>query len=149
VFNKYTFDALMHFASITLVGESVTEPMKYVEDDEANGIHLFEEMIPHRVQRFVLSSTANLFDQPDKIPIDEHERIIPGSPYGESKYILERIVYWLGRTLGMRYGILRYFNACGTSQKYGVDHNPETHLISLIIHVAAYKKEYLEVFGIV
>jgi UDP-glucose 4-epimerase len=104
-------------------------------------------MVQHGVHRFILSSTANLFDQPERIPITEEERIVPGSPYGESKFILERILNWLDRLHGLRYAALRYFNAAGATAERGEDHNPETHLIPLVLQVALGQRDHLQVYG--
>ena len=95
----------------------------------------------------ILSSTANLFDDPEHMPITEEERIVPGSPYGESKRILERMLYWLDRTKGLRYAALRYFNASGASETRGEDHDPELHLIPLILQVASGKRVSVRIFG--
>ena len=140
-------EAVMHFASRTLVGESMQQPFLYLGDNVANGLNLFVSMVAHGVRRIILSSTANLFDQPERMPIDESERIIPGSPYGESKYILERTLYWLDRIHGLRFASLRYFNAAGASELRGEDHNPELHLIPIIIQVAMGKRERALIFG--
>ncbi|MBV8228298.1 MAG: UDP-glucose 4-epimerase GalE [Verrucomicrobia bacterium] len=140
-------EAVMHFASRTLVGESMQQPFLYLGDNVANGLNLFVSMVAHGVRRIILSSTANLFDQPERMPIDESERIIPGSPYGESKYILERTLYWLDRIHGLRFASLRYFNAAGASELRGEDHNPELHLIPIIIQVAMGKREKALIFG--
>ncbi|HYY31570.1 MAG TPA: UDP-glucose 4-epimerase GalE [Chthoniobacterales bacterium] len=140
-------DAVMHFASRTLVGESMQQPFLYLGDNVTNGLNLFGSMVTHGVRRIILSSTANLFDQPERMPIDESERIIPGSPYGESKYILERTLYWLDRIHGLRFASLRYFNAAGASELRGEDHNPELHLIPIIIQVAMGKREKTLIFG--
>ena len=137
----------MHFASNTLVSESVEVPFKYIGDNVVNGLSLLRAAVDHGVRRFVLSSTANLFDRPQRVPIDEEERIVPGSPYGESKYLLERILFWLDRTKGMRYAALRYFNAAGASERFGEHHEPETHLIPLVLQVAMGRRERLEIFG--
>jgi UDP-glucose 4-epimerase len=147
VFAAHKIDAVMHFASFTLVGESVEQPLKYIGDNVTNGINLLQEAVAHNVKRFILSSTANLFDRPLKMPIDEGEQIVPGSPYGESKYLLERILAWLDRTVGLRYACLRYFNAAGASKVYGEDHDPETHLIPLVLKVALGKLPQIQVFG--
>ena len=114
----------MHFASYTLVGESMQQPFLYLGANVTNGLNLLQSAVEHGVGKFILSSTANLFDQPERMPIDEGERIIPGSPYGESKNILERMLYWLDRTMGLRYACLRYFNAAGASAERGEDHTP-------------------------
>jgi UDP-glucose 4-epimerase len=147
LFGQRSFDAVMHFASYTLVGESVQEPLKYVGDNVKNGLNLLRTMVEHDVYRFILSSTANLFDQPEQIPITEDERIVPGSPYGESKFILERILYWLDRIHGLRYAALRYFNAAGATAGRGEDHSPETHLIPLVLQVALGQRDHIEVYG--
>ena len=141
------FDAAMHFASNTLVGESMQEPFKYLGDNVTNGLNLLRATIEHGVKRFILSSTANLFDQPARIPIDETEPIVPGSPYGESKFILERTLYWLDKIHGLRYAALRYFNAAGATRERGEDHDPETHLIPLVLQVALGQRDHIVVFG--
>jgi UDP-glucose 4-epimerase len=140
-------DAVMHFASRTLVGESMEKPFLYLGDNVRTGLNLLESMVEHGVKRVILSSTANLFDKPERMPIDESERIIPGSPYGESKFILERMLYWLDRIHGVRFACLRYFNAAGATATRGEDHDPELHLIPLVLQVALGKREKVTVFG--
>lgn len=140
-------DGIMHFASHTLVGESMEKPFLYLRDNVVNGLNLLESAVEHGVGRFILSSTANLFDEPEHMPIDENERIVPGSPYGESKHILERYLHWMDRLYGMRYASLRYFNACGASEKRGEEHDPETHLIPLVLQVALGQREEITIFG--
>ncbi len=140
-------DAIMHFASHTLVGESMENPFRYLGENVANGANLLQSAVEHGVLRFILSSTANLFDDPERIPIAETERIVPGSPYGESKYMLERMLYWMDRTKGMRYAALRYFNAAGASDERGEDHSPELHLIPLVLQVAMGKRDSIKIFG--
>jgi UDP-glucose 4-epimerase len=140
-------DAVMHFASNTLVGESMAKPFDYLGENVRNGLNLLEAMVEGGVRRFILSSTANLFDRPERMPIDEQERIVPGSPYGESKYILERVLAWLDRTAGVRYAALRYFNAAGATDDRGEDHNPETHLIPLVLQVALGQRPHIEIYG--
>jgi UDP-glucose 4-epimerase len=140
-------DAVMHFASRTLVGESMEKPFLYLGDNVRTGLNLLESMVEHGVKRVILSSTANLFDKPERMPIDESERIIPGSPYGESKFILERMLYWLDRIYGARFACLRYFNAAGATATRGEDHDPELHLIPLVLQVALGKREKVTIFG--
>jgi UDP-glucose 4-epimerase len=140
-------DGIMHFASYTLVGESVEKPFLYLRDNIVNGLNLIEAAVAHGVKGFILSSTANLFDDPERMPIDEEERIVPGSPYGESKFILERYLYWMDRLYDMRYTCLRYFNACGATETRGEDHDPETHLIPLVLEVALGQREKITIFG--
>jgi UDP-glucose 4-epimerase len=140
-------DGIMHFASYTLVGESVEKPFMYLRDNIVNGLNLIEAAVANNVKGFILSSTANLFDDPDRMPIDEDERIVPGSPYGESKFILERYLYWMDRLYDMRYTCLRYFNACGATETRGEDHDPETHLIPLVLQVALGQRDKITIFG--
>ena len=149
VFEDHEVEAVMHFASHTLVGESMERPFLYIGDNVTNGLTLLREAVAHGVRRFILSSTANLFDDPQRIPIDEQERIVPGSPYGESKHILERVLHWLDRTHGFRYAALRYFNAAGASPtgERGEAHDPETHLIPLVLQVALGQRERIVIFG--
>jgi UDP-glucose 4-epimerase len=149
LFDAHDVDAVMHFASRTLVGESMEQPFRYIGDNVINGLNLLQEAVAHGIRRFILSSTANLFDEPERMPIGEDERIVPGSPYGESKNILERILYWLDRVYGFRYAALRYFNAAGASPtgQRGEDHDPETHLIPLVLQVALGQRDAITIFG--
>jgi UDP-glucose 4-epimerase len=147
VFDEHTVDAVMHMASNTLPAESMSQPFLYLADNVTNGLNVLRSAVDHGVRRFILSSTANLFDQPDRMPIDEDERIIPGSPYGESKYLLERILYWLDRTVGLRFAAVRYFNAAGASPDRGEDHTPELHLIPLVLQVALGQRASISIFG--
>jgi UDP-glucose 4-epimerase len=141
-------DAIMHFASNTLVGESMEEPFLYLDDNVRCGINLMRAAVEHDVGRFILSSTANLFGEPDEIPIDESESIEPGSPYGESKFMLERTLHWLDALHDVRYAALRYFNASGAAgPDRGEDHEPETHLIPLVLEVALGQRDKITVFG--
>jgi UDP-glucose 4-epimerase len=144
---EYRPEAVMHFASKTLVGESMEQPFLYIGENIVCGLNLLHSAVEHGVRRFILSSTANLFDDPERIPIAETERIVPGSPYGESKNILERMLHWLDRIYGFRYAALRYFNAAGASVERGEDHAPELHLIPIVLSVAQGKRENVIVFG--
>ncbi len=141
------FDGIMNFASHTLVGESMQRPELYLRDSVSAGITLLAAAAKHGVKAFILSSTANLFDDPERIPIAETERIVPGSPYGEMKYWMERALHWYDRIFGMRYGALRYFNACGCTETIGEHHDPETHLIPLVLQVALGQRESISIFG--
>ena len=140
-------DAVMHFAAKSLVGESMEKPFLYLGDNVRNGLNLLESMVEHGVKRIILSSTANLFARPERMPIDESERIVPGSPYGESKFVLERMLHWLDRIYGLRFSCLRYFNAAGATPTRGEDHDPELHLIPLVLQVALGKREKVSIFG--
>lgn len=140
-------EGILHFASYSLVGESMSNPMKYMRDNTYAAANVLEEAVDAGVKRFILSSTANLFGAAEEMPIDESEPIEPGAPYGESKQYIERMLYWLGKTHGLRYACLRYFNACGCTETIGEDHEPETHLIPLILQVALGQRENITIFG--
>jgi UDP-glucose 4-epimerase len=138
----------MHFASKSLVGESMEEPFLYLGDNVRAGINLMRSAVQHGTERFILSSTANLFGTPERIPIDETEDIDPGSPYGESKFILERMLHWLDELDALRFATLRYFNAAGAaSPDLGEDHDPETHLIPIVLEVALGQRDKIEIYG--
>jgi len=146
-FKNHQPNAVMHFASHTQVGESMESPFLYLGDNVRNALNLLEAMDAHGVRRFILSSTANLFDKPKTFPIAESEQLIPGSPYGESKFIIERLLHWLRITKGFRYACLRYFNAAGATTERGEDHTPESHLIPLVLQVALGQRDSLKIFG--
>ena len=141
--------AVFHFAALSLVGESMREPFRYLLENAVNGIRLIDACTRHGVRRFVLSSTANLFGTPETIPIAEDAPIDPGSPYGESKRMIERALVWADRVHGLRSACLRYFNAAGADPglRLGEDHDPETHLIPLAIDAALGRRAELAVFG--
>ncbi len=143
------WDAVFHFAALSLVGESMRMPMRYLIENAAGGMRLIDACIRHAVPRFVLSSTANLFGEPDRIPIDEDARLAPSSPYGESKLMLERALAWADQVHGMRSACLRYFNAAGADPagRLGEDHEPESHLIPLAIDAALERRPPLVLFG--
>jgi len=141
------FDGIMHFASFTLAGESMQQPLKYLRDNLLAGANLLEQAVAHDVGRFILSSTANLFDDPAKLPIEPDERIEPGSPYGESKFFLERLLHWFERIYGLRYACLRYFNAAGGTPDLGEYHDPERHFIPVVLQVALGQRESVTIFG--
>jgi UDP-glucose 4-epimerase len=140
-------EAVLHFAANSLVGESMRDPFAYLNDNVVAALNLLRAMDTHRVGKIILSSTANLFADPLRMPIDEDERIIPGSPYGESKGIIERMLHWLSVTRGLRYACLRYFNAAGATATHGEDHDPELHLIPLVLQVALGQREKISIFG--
>lgn len=140
-------EGIMHFASYTLVGESMQQPMKYLRDNLVAAANLLEIGVGQGIRRFILSSTANLFDNPQRMPIDEAEQIIPGSPYGESKFFIERMLHWCEQIYGLRYASLRYFNAAGDTAQRGEDHEPETHLIPLVLQVALGQRNHITIFG--
>jgi UDP-glucose 4-epimerase len=143
------WDAVFHFAALSLVGESMQKPFLYLLENAALGMRLVEACVHHGVRRFILSSTAALFGSPSRIPIDETEALDPGSPYGESKLMIERTLLWAGRIHGLRSACLRYFNAAGADPagRAGEDHDPETHLIPLVIDAALGRRADIAVFG--
>ena len=143
------WDAVFHFAALSLVGESMQRPFFYLMENAGLGIGLIDACVRHGIGKFVLSSTANLFGTPHRIPIDEGEDIDPGSPYGESKFFLERALHWAGQIYGLRSACLRYFNAAGADPqgRLGEDHTPETHLIPLVIDAALGRRPEIAVFG--
>lgn len=148
VLGEHAPDAIMHFASKSLVGESMEKPFLYLGDNVRAGLNLMQAAVEHGTERFILSSTANLFGNPETIPISEEEEIDPGSPYGESKFILERNLHWLDELDALRYASLRYFNAAGAaSPDLGEDHDPETHLIPIVLEVALGQRERIEIYG--
>lgn len=140
-------NAIMHFASYSLVGESMQEPAKYLGVNTTNALNVIDAGVKNGVERFILSSTANLFGDPETIPISEGEKLFPGSPYGESKFFIERILRWYQETHGLKYAALRYFNAAGCTERRGEDHDPETHLIPLILQVALGQRADIKIFG--
>jgi UDP-glucose 4-epimerase len=148
-FAEGPFVSVFHFAALSLVGDSMREPYRYMGENARNGLALIEAAVAHGVKRFVLSSTAALFGAPRTIPIPDDEPVDPGSPYGESKAWLERALLWAERIHGLRSASLRYFNAAGADPdgRLGEDHRPETHLIPLVLDAAAGRRPPLTVFG--
>lgn len=149
LFDAHDFEGIFHFASYIVVPESMEKPFKYLRDNVVAAANLLEAAAKHGVKRFILSSTAALFDEPETIPIPETETVIPGSPYGESKAIIERYLYWMDKIYGMRYCCLRYFNAAGAHPNghIGEDHQPESHLIPIVLQVALGQRDSVTIFG--
>src|SRR5208282_2037073 len=143
------WDAVFHFAALSQVGESMRMPMRYLLENAANGIRLIDSCVRHGVSRFVLSSTAALFNEPGDAPIPEDARIDPQSAYGDSKWMIERALRWAGQVHGLRFACLRYFNAAGADPagRLGEDHRPESHLIPLVIDAALGRRSALDVYG--
>ena len=149
-FADHRIDAVMHFAARSLVGESMEDPWRYLRDNVVAALNLIEATVRADVGRFVLSSTANLFGTPKgEGPIGEDAEITPGSPYGESKQSIERILFWADRVYGLRSACLRYFNAAGAhpDADLGEDHAPETHLIPIVLDVARGARSSVTIFG--
>jgi UDP-glucose 4-epimerase len=141
--------AVFHFAALSQVGESMRLPFQYLIDNGVNGMRLIEGCVRHNIMRFVLSSTAALYGTPRTVPILEEAPLDPESPYGDSKWMLERALLWAERIHGLRYASLRYFNAAGADPRgrLGEDHRPESHLIPLVIDAALGRRPALQVYG--
>ncbi|GAB4176914.1 MAG: UDP-glucose 4-epimerase GalE [Rhodocyclaceae bacterium] len=143
------FDAVMHFASFIQVGESVRDPAKYYRNNVANTLNLLEAMAAHGVKRFVFSSSAAVFGEPLRVPIDEAHPLQPINPYGRSKRMVEEMLADFERAFGLRSVALRYFNAAGADpeEELGERHEPETHLIPLVLRAASGRSPAVSVFG--
>lgn len=140
-------DAVVHMAADSLVGESVQRPDKYYDNNVAAGLGLLDAMVECGVSRLVFSSTAAVYGEPAKQPIEEQDPTVPSNPYGETKLAFERALPWYERAYGLRAACLRYFNAAGASARCGEVHDPETHLIPLVLQAAAGRRAELTVFG--
>lgn len=141
-------DAVMHFAALIEAGESMKAPENFFRNNTANALTLLEAMLASGVKRFVFSSTAALFGNPDRTPIEEDDPVHPTNAYGESKLLVERMLSWFHQIHGLRYASLRYFNAAGASRPdTGEAHQPETHLIPRILQVALGRAEHVNIFG--
>ena len=143
------WDAVLHFAALSLVGESMRAPCFYLATNIGNGLRLIDACVRHGVRRFVLSSTANVYGDPIPVPITEAAHVDPYSPYGESKYVLERALHWVERAHGLRSACLRYFNAAGADPqgRIGEAHDPETHLIPLVVEWALGLRPSFSIYG--
>ncbi|MDG6094931.1 UDP-glucose 4-epimerase GalE [Acetobacter sp. AN02] len=144
------WDGVLHFAALSLVGDSMREPFHYLRQNTLTSLNLIQACARHGTQRFVFSSTAALFGGDDRPPpIADNAQIDPGSPYGESKFFIERALVWADRICGLRSACLRYFNAAGADPggRLGEDHRPETHLIPLTIDAALGRRPPLKLFG--
>jgi UDP-glucose 4-epimerase len=143
------WDAVFHFAALSIVGDSMRDPFRYLAENVGTGMRLIAACVRHGVPKFVLSSTAALFGSAHAAAIGEAAPFDPESPYGESKAMLERTLLWADRVHGLRSACLRYFNAAGADPagRLGEDHTPETHLIPLVIDAALGRRPELSVFG--
>lgn len=149
VFKKEKIDAVIHFAASSLVGESMEKPLKYYDNNLCGTKILLDSMVEHGIDKIVFSSTAAVYGEPERIPILETDKTEPTNTYDETKLSMEKMFKWVGKAHGLRYVSLRYFNACGAhvSGKIGEDHNPESHLIPLILQVPNGKREFISIFG--
>ena len=147
VLAEHQVEAVMHMAADSLVGESFQNPEKYYANNLVASLSLLKAMRAARVSRIVLSSTAAVYGEPEKQPISESDATCPTNPYGETKLALERALHWSEKAYGLRYVSLRYFNAAGATARCGELHDPETHLIPIILQVASGQRPHLEIFG--
>ena len=149
VFAENNITAVVHFAAHSVVPESVANPAKYYDNNVYGTMQLLECMLKHDVKSIVFSSTASTYGQPDTVPITEEAIERPINPYGESKLSVERILKWYDQAYGLKYVALRYFNVAGAHQsgKIGEDHDPETHLIPMILQTALGKRESFNLYG--
>ncbi len=147
LFQRRRFDGVMHFAAYIEAGESMQAPQLYFRNNSVNTLNLLEAMIEAGTARIVFSSTAALYGNPERVPIEEDDALRPTNPYGESKLIVERMLSWFHQTRGLRYASLRYFNAAGATGQRGENHKPETHLIPRLLRVALGRAESIGIFG--
>lgn len=141
------FDAVMHFAALIEAGESMKVPEIYFRNNTMATLTLLEAMIATGHDRLVFSSTAACYGEPESTPITEEARLQPTNAYGESKLLVEQMLTWFNRIHGFRYASLRYFNVAGAIEGYGEAHEPESHLIPLILDVALGRRASIKVFG--
>ncbi|XKH59378.1 UDP-glucose 4-epimerase GalE [Halomonas sediminis] len=149
LFTTHDFEAVLHFAAHSLVGESVADPAKYYRNNVANTLNLLDAMVRHQTPHLIFSSTAAVFGNPGYTPIDESHPKAPINPYGASKWMVERILQDYAQAYGLNSIVLRYFNACGADLEgeLGEWHEPETHLIPLVLQAAVGQRDSITVFG--
>jgi len=146
-FVEHDVEAVIHMAAYSLVGESVVEPSKYYMNNVVAGISLLDAMRDSGVSKIVFSSTAAVYGEPEKQPIEETDRTAPTNPYGDTKLAFEHALKGYERAYGIRFVSLRYFNAAGASERCGELHDPETHLIPIVLQAAAGAREAVEIYG--
>lgn len=149
VFQAHPIDCVMHFCANSLVGESMVEPLKYYHNNVYGTLCLLETMVEQEVKRFVFSSTAAVYGEPEQSPITENSSKKPTNTYGETKLAVEKMLPWLDHAHGLKSMTFRYFNAAGAhpSGEIGEDHNPETHLLPLILKTALGQRDKISIFG--
>ena len=149
VFDSEKIDGVIHFAANSQVGESMRDPLKYYDNNLSGTKTLLESMVAHNVLKIVFSSTAATYGEPERVPILETDRTEPTNCYGETKLSMEKMMKWVSVAHGLRFVALRYFNACGAHPDgtIGEAHNPETHLIPLILQVPNGQREAISIFG--
>lgn len=149
LFQKEKPEAVIHFAANSLVGESMVDPLKYYDNNLYGTMVLLKSMVENKIGKIVFSSTAATYGEPENIPILETDKTEPSNTYGETKLAMEKLFKWVAQAHGIKYVSLRYFNACGAhkSGNIGEAHNPETHLIPLILQVPNNKRPEIKIFG--
>jgi len=147
VFREHNPEAVMHLAAWIEAGESMSVPEKYFRNNSASTLTLLEAMLANEVGKFIFSSTAALYGEPERVPIREDDPLNPTNAYGESKLLVERMLAWFHRIHGLRYSSLRYFNAAGSNGLSGELHDPESHLIPIILQAAMGKRDHVSIFG--
>ncbi len=147
VFREHSLDAVVHMAAEALVSVSMSNPRRFFSTNVRGGMNLLDAMLSHRVQRIIFSSTAAVYGEPSEVPVSEDALLRPINSYGESKLMFERILDWYHRAYGLQYISLRYFNAAGASERFGEAHEPETHLIPVVLEVALGRREEVQVYG--
>lgn len=143
----FQVDAVIHVAGSIQAGESMKDPGKYYRNNVVNSINLLDAMVATGVRRFVFSSSAGVYGNPVRVPIEEDDPVAPVNTYGETKLAIERAATWYGQAHGFRSIFLRYFNAAGATDRLGENHEPETHLIPLVLRVALGKADHFAIFG--
>jgi UDP-glucose 4-epimerase len=144
---RHKVEAVIHLAASSQVGESIRNPHPYFTNNVSAGTALLDAMLSAGIKRIVLSSTAAVYGEPETIPITEETPPRPSNPYGESKLAFERMLRWYEEAYQLRYVSLRYFNAAGASERFGEDHDPETHLIPNVLRAASGKVSHVDIFG--
>ncbi|WP_455797196.1 UDP-glucose 4-epimerase GalE [Clostridium butyricum] len=149
VFKEENIDGVFHFAANSIVGESMKEPLMYFNNNVYGMQILLEVMNEHNVNKIVFSSTAATYGEPKKVPITEDMETCPTNTYGETKLVMEKMMKWCDKAYGMKYVALRYFNVAGAEDdgSIGEDHNPETHLIPIVLQTALGKRDHITIFG--
>jgi UDP-glucose 4-epimerase len=149
LFQREKIQGVIHFAASSQVGESMSDPLKYYDNNLYGTMVLLQAMVANGVDKIVFSSTAATYGEPERVPILETDKTVPTNCYGETKLSMEKMMAWTSRAHGLRYVALRYFNACGAhpSGQIGEAHDPETHLIPLILQVPNGQREKISIFG--
>lgn len=141
------FDGVLHFAALSLVGESVEQPEKYYRNNVCGTLNLLEAMVEHEANRLVFSSTAAVYGEPEENPIRETDPTLPTNPYGASKLAVDRLIGAVAEARGLSATSLRYFNVAGARGHFGEDHEPETHLIPLVLRAASGEWDHVDIYG--